>query len=223
VHLVERDVADDRGRQRRNPDDIVSRPPPHVALKARDDIHGLAVHGETGTRPRLWDQDVRRYGRRAEARADLGHGVGQVALDVLDIRGARVDGRAREAPEQHGGAIEVIEVRMRDENGLEVPPLRGDAVGELFRIADPELRVDEDRLGVAVDEGRGHADALSVRSVDVEREWRGCRAGHAATAHGPHDGERDNDRGAQEPERAQVVSIHVSILSRDASTMSGGA
>src|SRR4029450_8075740 len=121
------------------------------------------------------DQDIRGNRRRAEAPADLGSGVGEVALDVLDISGARIDGRAGKTPEQHRGAIEVIEVWMRDENGLEAPSLPRDAVGQFFRIADPELRIDEDRLGVAVDEGRGHADPLSVCGVDIERERSGGR------------------------------------------------
>ena len=75
-----------------------------------------------GVRPRLRDLDVCRNGIRAEARANLGKGAGQVALDVLDIGGARVDRCAGKSLEQHRGAIEVIEVRMRDENGLEAPP-----------------------------------------------------------------------------------------------------
>src|SRR5258705_11151750 len=43
VHLIERDVSDDRGGQRRNPDDIVSRPRAHIALQAGDDVHGLTI------------------------------------------------------------------------------------------------------------------------------------------------------------------------------------
>jgi hypothetical protein len=126
----------------------------------------------------------------APKRANLGHGVGQAALDVFDVGGARVDRRAGEALEQHGGAIEVIEVRMRDENGLEAPALRRDPIGELFCIGDPELGIDEDGLLVAVDEGRRHAETRAVRGVDVERERRGFCAGQDAA-----EGAQDRKRG----------------------------
>jgi hypothetical protein len=71
----------------------------------------------------------------------------------------------------------VIEVRMRDENGLEAPALRGDAISQLLRIADPELGIHEDGLVLAVDEGRRHADTLGVGGVDIERERGGIPHG----------------------------------------------
>ena len=58
MHLIERDVADDRGGQRGNPHDVVPRPRAHVALQAGDDVHGLTVHREVRVRPRLRGLDV---------------------------------------------------------------------------------------------------------------------------------------------------------------------
>ena len=61
---------------------------------------------------------------------------------------------------------------MGDENGLEPPAPGDDAIGELFRIADPELGVHEDGLVVAVDEGRRHADIRLAGTVYFTAELR---------------------------------------------------
>src|SRR5690242_15025246 len=136
MHLIECDVADDGGAQRRNPDDIVPRARSYVALQVGDDVHRLTVYGEMGVRPYLRGRDVGRNGIGTEARADLGNRGRAVTFDVLDITGARVDRGAGKALEQHRGAKVVIEVGMRDENGLETPALRGDAIGQLLRVGD---------------------------------------------------------------------------------------
>ena len=94
----------------------------------------------------------------------------------------------------------MIEVRMRDENGLELPALRRDPLGELFGIGDPELGIDEDGLLVAIDEGRRHAETLAVRGVDIEGERCGFRAGQDA-AEGAHHRQRGEGDPAENSER----------------------
>jgi hypothetical protein len=101
----------------------------------------------------------------------------------------------------------VIEVRMRDENGLEAPALRGDAISQLLRIADPELGIHEDGLVLAVDEGRRHADTLGVGGVDIERERGGFRTGDAAATEGTRNGKRGNGSSAEDPESKHVAPV----------------
>jgi hypothetical protein len=81
MHLVERDVADDGGGQRRHPDDIVPRPRADVALQVGDDLYRLTVYGEMGVWPWLRGQDVGGNGIGTEARADLGNRGRAVPFD----------------------------------------------------------------------------------------------------------------------------------------------
>jgi hypothetical protein len=99
-----------------------------VALQAGEDIHGPTVDREMVDRHGCGIWISAGTGIGAEPRADLGKGARQVAFDDLDVGGAREDGRAGKALEQYRGAVEVIEVRVRDENSREAPALRRDAL-----------------------------------------------------------------------------------------------